>query len=310
MFLVNYARRVVSNGRNTVLFRGHILDVGTITARLVAMSYPCEGVSTLWRNDIFVVRDYLTYTFGSEWRVFNLTETQYDTHLLYGAVTHCAIPDHHAPLLMRALDYVQTILAFLAEKESHVAVVHCLAGKGRTGTICAMVLVAQGYAAADALAIFAAGRGQAVSQPSQIRYVGYFERLLMQDDRRAPAPVLRLRRVELSHAPAFEANGEGWPRVALEVGSEAVARLATPHRVFPGNLVAFDVEAQLQGDVTLRMSHLDFPLFRLQFHTAFVRVENGMIEFGLSELDEENENPDVFARRFNPATKLRFYVNE
>jgi hypothetical protein len=214
-------------------------------------------------------------------------------------------------MLMRALDYVQTILAFLAEKESNVVVVHCLAGKGRTGTVCAMVLVAQGYAASDALAIFAAGRGQAVSQPSQIRYVGYFERLLQQDDRRAPARVLRLRRIELSHAPAYEANGEGcWPRVLLEVGAANVARLTTPHRVFPGNLVAFDVDAELASDVTLRMSHLDFPLFRLQFHTAFVGVDNGMIEFGLAELDEENEQPHVFARRFNPATKVRLFVTE
>jgi hypothetical protein len=92
-----------------------------------------------------------------------------------------------------------------------------LAGKGRTGTIIACVLVAKGYSATDALSIFAMSRGQAVSQPSQvallicfcnlfvfcnfvfaqIRYVGYFEKLLLSDDRRAPAPVMHLRRIQV-----------------------------------------------------------------------------------------------------------------
>jgi hypothetical protein len=60
MFLVNYARKLVSNGRNTVSFRGQVLDISAITPCIVGMSYPCEGVSSLWRNDVFVVRDYLT----------------------------------------------------------------------------------------------------------------------------------------------------------------------------------------------------------------------------------------------------------
>ncbi len=44
--------------------------------------------------------------------------------LLYGAVTHCPIPDHHAPALMKLLDYVQLILNFQEERPNNVAVVH------------------------------------------------------------------------------------------------------------------------------------------------------------------------------------------
>ena len=78
-----------------------------------------------------------------------------------------------------------------------------------------MVLVAQGYAAADALALFAAGRGQSVSQPSQIRYVHYFERLLALSDRRPVAPMLHLMRVQLSHVPNLDGDG-AWPVCVVE----------------------------------------------------------------------------------------------
>ena len=94
-----------------------------------AMSFPCEGVYTLWRNDVYVVRDFLTSKYGSDWRVFNLTETAYDAVLFYGAVVHCPIPDHHAPPLMKLLDYVQTILRYLEEKPTNVAVLHWYFGK-------------------------------------------------------------------------------------------------------------------------------------------------------------------------------------
>jgi phosphatidylinositol-3,4,5-trisphosphate 3-phosphatase/dual-specificity protein phosphatase PTEN len=127
MFLVNWARKAVSNGRNTTVHKGELLDISVMQperCRLLAMSYPCEGVYTIWRNDVYVVRNFLTERYGSDWRVFNLTETQYDPHLFYGAVTHLPIPDHHAPPLMKLLDYVQVILQYLEEKPTNVAVIH------------------------------------------------------------------------------------------------------------------------------------------------------------------------------------------
>jgi hypothetical protein len=56
------------------------------------------------------------------------------------------------------------------------------------------------------------------------------------------------------------------------------------------------------------MLHLAVPLFRVQFNTMFLeKNEEGVIEYGLNDLDEQDEQPNIFERRFNSATKLRFF---
>ncbi|KAG5989410.1 hypothetical protein E4U43_004507 [Claviceps pusilla] len=66
--------------------------------------------------------------------------------------------------------------------EKRVVVVHCKAGKGRSGTMATSYLVSEeGWTAEDALARFTARRmrpkfGAGVSIPSQLRWVGYVDR--------------------------------------------------------------------------------------------------------------------------------------
>ena len=67
-------------------------------------------------------------------------------------------------------------------KKRRVAVVHCKAGKGRSGTVASSYLISQeGWKREDALRRFTerrmrAGFGEGVSIPSQVRYVGYVDR--------------------------------------------------------------------------------------------------------------------------------------
>ena len=67
-------------------------------------------------------------------------------------------------------------------KERRIAVVHCKAGKGRSGTVATSYLISEeGWKREDALHRFTerrmrVGFGQGVSIPSQLRYVGYVDR--------------------------------------------------------------------------------------------------------------------------------------
>ena len=69
-----------------------------------------------------------------------------------------------------------------AAKDGRVVVVHCKAGKGRSGTVaCSYLISEEGWKAEDALGRFTqrrmrVGFGAGVSIPSQLRWVGYVDR--------------------------------------------------------------------------------------------------------------------------------------
>lgn len=72
---------------------------------------------------------------------------------------------------------------FLKQDQDNVVIVHCNAGKGRTGTLICCYLLYCGFADCAQNAItyygwkrFSHGRG--VTQPSQVRYVYYFDKAL------------------------------------------------------------------------------------------------------------------------------------
>jgi len=69
-----------------------------------------------------------------------------------------------------------------AQKDGRVVVVHCKAGKGRSGTVaCSYLIGEESWKKEDALARFTARRmrrgfGSGISIPSQLRWVGYVDR--------------------------------------------------------------------------------------------------------------------------------------
>ena len=91
--------------------------------------------------------------------------------------------DHHAPNLKKLLDLCQNMY-WLQQKDPDLAlVIHCDGGKGRTGvlTCCYLMYLKFADTAKNALIYFGNKRmshGLAVTQPSQIMYVFYFEKLL------------------------------------------------------------------------------------------------------------------------------------
>lgn len=71
------------------------------------------------------------------YRLFNLSERKYDYARFHGRVVELGWPDHHAPPLGVLWQLLSIMHKWLAADPAHVAVVHCMAGKGRTGVLVA-----------------------------------------------------------------------------------------------------------------------------------------------------------------------------
>jgi len=83
------------------------------------------------------VAEFLNDQHKDKYRLFNLSERRYDYSMFEGRVVELGWPDHHAPPIGVAWQLCSAIRKWLIADVEHIAVVHCMAGKGRTGCIIA-----------------------------------------------------------------------------------------------------------------------------------------------------------------------------
>lgn len=162
-------QRLISGPKARFVQDGVDLDLSYITDRLIIMAFPASGVATLWRNSRKVVRAFLDERHGEHWRVYNFCprgENEYDGEEFYGRgrsvvglqskamkthreltearcflVSRYPFPDHHVPLLSLIPMVVTDLTAWFAEHPQNVAVIHCKAGKDRSGTLACCYLI-------------------------------------------------------------------------------------------------------------------------------------------------------------------------
>eukprot|EP01088_Endostelium_zonatum_P018142 TRINITY_DN570_c2_g1_i2.p1 TRINITY_DN570_c2_g1~~TRINITY_DN570_c2_g1_i2.p1 ORF type:complete len:790 (+),score=169.74 TRINITY_DN570_c2_g1_i2:23-2371(+) len=178
-------RGLVSGQRVRYQDNGFDLDLTYITDRIIAMGFPAENkMEMAIRNPLEEVRQFLENKHGDNYCVFNLSlEKQYDSGKFYNKTKSFGWPDHHAPTLDMLFDVVAAVDEYLKQDEANVAVLHCKAGKGRTGTAIASYLVYTGLftEAKDAMEFFGGIRSTTntgVEVGSQRRYVDYLARIV------------------------------------------------------------------------------------------------------------------------------------
>jgi protein-tyrosine phosphatase len=157
-----------------------------------------SGPSSVWpkkayRNPLDQLVAFLDKKHGEDWSIFEFRAegTGYPDSEVYNRIHHFPWPDHHpppfaiVPNLMAAMrNWIQRLDEPEAAetKKKRVAVVHCKAGKGRSGTTaCSYLISEEGWDRHEALQRFTARRmrtgfGNGVSIPSQLRWVGYVDR--------------------------------------------------------------------------------------------------------------------------------------
>lgn len=205
--MLSSLRGLVSGKKRRYQQDGHDLDLAYVTDNIIAMSYPFEGLKVFYRNPLSRVRKLLDSKHDGHYMLFNLCSERYYEASKFGTDTQVAcfpFEDHQAPPLPLVNDFCQQVADWLQKDPQNVAVVHCKAGKGRTGTMICSYLIHAGICktAQEALDLYGFKRtvdGNGVTNASQRRYVQYYADSLRQPDllpRR-----LQLRRVVVTGAP-------------------------------------------------------------------------------------------------------------
>lgn len=182
--LASMLRGVVSKKKKRFQEGGFDLDLTYITPRIIAMGFPAESISGLYRNNMVDVQKFFNTRHPNRVHLYNLcAEIHYDPQKFDGRVSCFPFFDHNPCPLNLILPFCIHVHEWLNKDPANVVAVHCKAGKGRTGFMiaCYLLYAKMCGSAAEALEFYANKRtrdAKGVTIPSQIRYVSYFEDLL------------------------------------------------------------------------------------------------------------------------------------
>lgn len=305
------------------------LDLSYITPRIIAMSLPSDTlIESTYRNSLDeLVRFFRLYHQYPHFLVINLSQKRYPYDKLDNMVLEFGWKDHHSPPLKILFQACKACTSWLNSDEANVVSIHCKAGKGRTGTLVSAVLMFSGecHSAKDALEKFAKARmpgaskeNSGVTMPSQIRYVEYFERIVLQGFTPHDKSIV-LKKLIISGAPIIDGS-EMSPVIRVYFENEelllekrdfhALSEPSSSNLKIRGNSaerigrplkLRLDIGLEMKGDITIQIWHegiwSDAYLGRTAFHTGFIGGDK-WIKLDKYDLDDACKNriiPDDFS---------------
>ena len=180
----NFVRSLVSKKKRRYKEDGYNLDLAYIGKKIIAMGYPSSGFESFYRNPFSEVKKFLDEKHKGNYFVYNLcSERDYDKSCFDGRVEKYPFDDHNPPKFDLIRQFCISATKWLEEDPKHIIVVHCKAGKGRTGVMITALLLYQHKfdTPEEALEYYGKKRtynGKGVTIPSQIRFIRYFHRFL------------------------------------------------------------------------------------------------------------------------------------
>lgn len=305
---------MVSGKKNRYRDENYNQDLTYICPRIIAMSYPAEGLATNWRNKLTDVCKFLNERHGSQFLVLNLScqKYSYEKYNNFENVKEFQWVDHHSPFQPYLVEVVLNIQDQFLKDINFVCVVHCMAGKGRTGTTIGSFQLSTGLFSSyrDALGYYGKKRYVSVTQPAQRRYVEYFDKLINSDLSIWPKQptIKRVTKFRFIHIPKF--SGESCkPQIEaidvyknVKIFSEKYIDLNSyiKHVAEKDNKETIKI-AEIHvnnfyvfGDIEINVQHQNSwstsKMFRLAFNTMF--IENNEITYGLKQLDPDKTRKD------------------
>lgn len=188
--MADFLREVVSKKKKRFIdeTNNFNLDLSYIgpEKKIIAMGYPAEGVEAIYRNAMSEVQRFFDVHHKDHAKVYNLcSERKYQVGVdEYFKGEKFGFDDHNPPPLDLIRPFCESMHEWLTQDDKNVAAVHCKAGKGRTGVMVCAYLIHSGVRAdaEKALKYFGQMRtinNKGVTIPSQMRYVHYYEQLLI-----------------------------------------------------------------------------------------------------------------------------------
>ncbi|KAH9852533.1 phosphatases II [Lenzites betulinus] len=148
------------------------LDLVYITDQVIVMGYPAAGIEGFYRNRREDAKKFLDHHHGKNYWVFNfcpLRENSYPDSVFEGRVSRYPFPDHHAPPLAILPLVAREIRLWIDGAPERVAVLHCKAGKGRSGTMaCSYLLTLDAAPSAPSLDRSRTTKERAKSRAEQV----------------------------------------------------------------------------------------------------------------------------------------------
>ncbi|KAH7387415.1 hypothetical protein KP509_16G021900 [Ceratopteris richardii] len=306
-----FARKIVSKKKRRFKQHGFNLDLSYITPRIIAMAFPCEGAESIYRNDISEVSAFLNMFHENHFKVFNLcAERTYDPAKLGGNVEWMPFTDHSPAPTEEIFCFCEHAYDWLIADPNNVIVVHCKAGKGRTGLmVCAYLLYSRECSdPVTAIQYYGEKRtknGKGLTISSQRRYLFYFYDLWKHGPRNlVPLVISRISlysNVSMKHDIAIQIScngGNGSFQLNQILDSQhggCVANLVKEGK----NTTFLFSEVRIMGDVRIAVYDARYsgkPIFYFWFNTAFVDG-NLFTLASKSELDKPSKVIVVFSSR-------------